>query len=99
MSSQASTNFRAPVGVGMKLAITLRYLATGEFYTSLSYQFMVGRSSISKFVPTVCRAIQEEFIGECLRCPSSPDDWKDLEQEFRYIWNVSCAVGALDGST
>ena len=50
------TNYRAPLSVGMKLAITFRYLATGESYTSLSYQFMVERSSISKFVLKVCRA-------------------------------------------
>ena len=81
----------------MKLEITLRDLATGESYTSLSYQFMVGRSSISKFVPKFCRAIQEEFKGESLRCPNGPDDWKELEREFMYRWNVPHAVGALDG--
>ena len=81
----------------MKVANSLSYLATGESYTSLSFQFMVGRSSISKFVPKDCREIQEEFKGEYLRCPSTPDDWKELEQEFRYRWNVPHAVGTLDG--
>ena len=57
---------------------------------------MVGRSSILNFVPKICRAIQEEFRGEYLRCSSSPVDWKDLEQEFRYRWNVPHAVEALD---
>ena len=89
-----ATNYRAALSVGMKLAITLRYLATEESYTSLSYQFMVERSSISKFVPKACRAIQEKFKGEYLRCPSTPDDWKNLEQEFRFRWNVSHAVGS-----
>ena len=56
--AKQATNCSAPLSVGMKLAITRRYLATEESYTSLSYQFMVGRSSISKFVPEVCRAIQ-----------------------------------------
>ena len=82
----------------MKLSITLRYLATGESYPSLSYQFIVGRSSVSKFLPKACRAIQKEFANEYLRCPTSPDDWKDLEREFRYRWNVPHAVGALDGN-
>ena len=56
-----ATNYRATLSVGIKLAITLRYLATGESYTYLSYQFMVGRSIISKFLPKVCRAIPKEF--------------------------------------
>ena len=56
--------YRAPISVGEKLALTIRYLATGESYTSLSCQFRVGRSTISKFLPEVCRGIQDEFTRE-----------------------------------
>ena len=58
--ARQATNYRAPISVGEKF--TIRYLATGESYTSLSCQFRVGRSTISKFLPEVCRAIQDEFI-------------------------------------
>ena len=74
--------------------ITIRYQATGESYTSLSCQFRVGRSTISKFLPEVCRAIQDEFTKEYLRCPTTPDEWKELETEFRIRWNVPHALGA-----
>ena len=47
--ARQATNYRAPINVGEKLALTIRYLATGESYTSLSCQFRVGRSTISKF--------------------------------------------------
>ena len=57
--AKQATNYRAPLSVGMKLAITLGLLK--KSCTSMSYQFMVGRSSVSKFVPNVCRAIYEEF--------------------------------------
>ena len=103
-----ATNYRAPISVGEKLALTIRYLATGESYTSLSCQFRVGRSTlscqfrvgrstISKFLPEVCRAIQDEFTREYLKCPTTPDEWKELEREFRIRWNVPHALGALDG--
>ena len=72
--AKQTTNYIAPLSVWIKLAITLRYMVTGESYTSSCYQFMVGRSSISKFLPKFCRAIQEEFIMDYLRCPTSPDD-------------------------
>ena len=95
--ARQATNYRAPISVGEKLALTIRYLATGESYTSLSCQFRVGRSTISKFLPDVCRAIQDEFTREYLRCPTTPDEWKELETEFRIRRNVPHALGALDG--
>ena len=72
--ARQATNYRAPISVGEKLALTIRYLATGESYTSFSCQFRVGRSTISKFLPEVCRAIQDEFTREYLRCPTTPDE-------------------------
>ena len=30
-------------------------------------------------------------------CPTDPEDWKKIEERFRNRWNVSHAVGALDG--
>ena len=86
--ARQATNYRAPISVGEQLALTIRYLATGESYTSLCCQFRLGRSTISKFLPEVCRAIQDEFTREYLRCPTTPDEWKELETEFRIRWNV-----------
>ena len=40
--ARQATNYRAPISVGEKLALTIRYLATGESYTSLSCQFQVS---------------------------------------------------------
>ena len=95
--ARQANNYRAPISVGEKLAITLRFLATGESYTSLSCQFRVGRSTISKFLPEVCRVMQDEFNREHLKCPTTPDEWKELETEFRIRWNIPHALGALDG--
>ena len=92
-----ATNYRAPISVGEKLALTIRYLATGESYSSLSGQFRVFRSAISKFLPEVCTAIQDEFTSEYLRCPTTPDEWAKLEMECRIRWNVPHALAALDG--
>ena len=55
------TNFRKSLEVGLKLAVTLRHLSTGESYTSLQYHWRVGRSTICKFVPQVWKAIWKEF--------------------------------------
>ena len=89
------TNFRKPLEVGLKLAITLRHLVTGETYTSLQYHWLVGHTTICKFIPQACQAILAEFQEEYLSCPNSPEEWKRMEK-FRTRWNVPHAVWAID---
>nr|CAH7743186.1 unnamed protein product [Callosobruchus chinensis] len=43
----------------MRLAITLRFLATGDSYSSLMYLFRVSRPLICKIIPEVCACIIE----------------------------------------
>ena len=94
--ARQATNYRVPITFGEKLALTIRYLATGESYT-IMLSVQGGRSTISKFLPEICRAIQDELIREYLRCPTTPDEMKELEREFRIRWNVPHALGAPDG--
>ena len=91
------TNFRKPLEVRLRLAVTLRHLSTRETYTSLQYHWRVGRMTLCKFVPQVCKAILKEFQHEYLMCPTDPEDWKNIEEIFRNRWNVPHSVGALDG--
>jgi len=60
---RTNTNMREPITVKERLAITLRFLATGDSYTSLQYLFRVSKSSISLIVPEVCGAINEVLQG------------------------------------
>ena len=46
------TNIRKPLEVGLKLAIMLTHLATGEMYTSLQYHWVVGQTAICKGLPS-----------------------------------------------
>ena len=59
-------NFRKPLEVRLKMAVILRHLVTGETYTSLQYHWLVGHTTICKFVPQVCRAILAEFKDKYL---------------------------------
>ena len=54
--TKVTTNFRKPHPPGLKLAITLRHLATGDSYRSLAFSFRVPHNSISKIVREVCAA-------------------------------------------
>ena len=55
------TFYRKPLEPGLKLAITLRYYATGDSCHSLMYSFRVTHNTISKIVLEVSSAIVAEF--------------------------------------
>ena len=91
------TFFRKAIEPGLRLSITLRYLATGDSYKSLQYSFRVAHNTISKIVPETCEAIVEEYLEEVLSCPRTPEQWKEVASLFAKRWNFNQTVGALDG--
>ena len=48
-----------------KLGVTLRFLATGESYESLQYQFGIHRTTIGRFVPLFSKAVSKKNISKC----------------------------------
>ena len=94
---KTDTRMRKALTPGLKLAATLRHLASGDKYTTIGYQFRVSKKTVSKFVPEVCQAIHDEFVNEVLVLPNTPADWKQIATEFERRWQVPHALGALDG--
>ena len=95
--AKRETRMRHPLPVGLKLAVTLRFLATGNTYTSLQYSFRVSKSAISRFVPRVCQAIIDAYKNETLICPTTAEEWNKIASEFAKKWNYYNCGGALDG--
>lgn len=61
------TNMRRSISAGERLALTLRYLATGEHFRSLQILFRIEVSTISKIIPEVLDAIYTVLVGEYLQ--------------------------------
>ena len=71
-----TTHLRQPIHADVKFGITLRYLATGESFQSLMYQFRVHQTTISRFFPEVCGAIYRVLMDEFLSMPNHEEGWK-----------------------
>ncbi|XP_050689716.1 putative nuclease HARBI1 [Eriocheir sinensis] len=95
--TKRETSWRQSLEPGLKLAVSLRFLATGDKYPTLQYQYRVARNTISKFVPEVCRAIRKEYKNEVMTCPRTSQECQAVAEDFKKRWNVPRACGAIDG--
>ncbi len=81
---------------GLRLAITLRFLATGDSYHSLMYGFRVAHNTISCIALEVCSAIIEEYQEEVIACPTMLQEWTVIADLFSQKWQFRHALRALD---
>ena len=88
---------RLPISAEEKLAVTLRFLATGESYESLMYQYRIHCTTIGSFIPEVCRAIYQCLKDEYLTIPKTENEWKSLSDATMERWQFPNAFGAMDG--
>ena len=95
--TKKTTMMRQPTDPAIKIAITLRFLATGESYGSLMYQFRVHSSTISKFIPVFCNKIYETFKGRFLRLSDTTEEWEIIENGTCCLWRFPNCIGAADG--
>ena len=94
---KTTTNCREPLSVGFKLAITLRYLSTGDSYKSMAYGFRVAPNTIVSIVPEVCQVIYNHYHETAFKCPTTKDEWKEVASGFSDKWNFHHCCGCIDG--
>ncbi|XP_052720345.1 uncharacterized protein LOC128191988 [Crassostrea angulata] len=94
---QKSERYGRPLEPGLKLAITLRYIVTGNSYKSLQYSFRVAHNTIALLIPEVCQAMIDEYQNEVFAFPTNQEEWREVAQKFGEIWNFYHTCGALDG--
>lgn len=85
-----------PLPAEQKLCLTLRFLATGESFRSLSFQFRVSPSYVSKIVRETMEAIIKHLQSVLMPIPTE-DDWKKIAEYNSSRWNFPNCIGAIDG--
>lgn len=73
--AKKDTKWRTAVPANERLALTLRFLATGDSYKSLQYLFKISPQLISEIVPGVCPALMTA-LRESIKIPACPAEWK-----------------------
>ena len=87
---------RRPLPPGMKVAITLRHLASGSKYHDMQYAWRVPHNTISKVVREVCQAIIDEYREEQMSTPSTEEGWREMADGWLQRWNFPHMIGAID---
>ncbi|XP_069830296.1 uncharacterized protein [Dendropsophus ebraccatus] len=91
-----NTRLRQAICVEERLFITLRFLATGESYASLHFQFRVGVSTISGIVKCTCSVIWQKLQPMVMPSPTE-ETWRHVATGFQNVANFPHCLGAVDG--
>ncbi|XP_036320822.1 uncharacterized protein LOC118735273 isoform X2 [Rhagoletis pomonella] len=94
---KSDTRMRCAITTRVRLAITLRYLATGDSFRSLEFLSHISRKTISKFLPEVLEALTEALQEEYLKTPTTEKEWLDVANNFESLWQFPHTLGAIDG--
>ncbi|CAF4884599.1 unnamed protein product [Pieris macdunnoughi] len=94
--SRQDTIMRSAISPQDRLALTLRFLATGDSFTSLQYTFRISKQSMSCIVPEVCEAIIKS-LKENIKLPKTESEWIQISNRFDELWNFPHCAGAMDG--
>ena len=89
--------YRRPLEPGLKIAITLRYLATKDSFQSMKFNWRTAHNTTGKFIPKVCDTIVEEYAPEVFCTPTTTDGWEEIAKGFHDKWNFPHVCGAIDG--
>ncbi|MGH0146353.1 UNVERIFIED_CONTAM: hypothetical protein FKN15_007788 [Acipenser sinensis] len=87
---------RESISPAERLAVTLRFLATGEQFTSLAFNFRIRRFAISKIITETCEALYKVLKEKYLSVPSTESAWQGIAKQFEELWQFPRCIGALD---
>jgi hypothetical protein len=72
-----------------------RYLATGQSFHSISYNFYRGVSTISEIIEHTANRIWDILQPNFVPLPTE-EKWKNIADRYLELWNLPNCLGALD---
>lgn len=65
--------------------------------SSISYQYLVGFTTVSKIIEETCDTIWNCLQKKVLPSDLNEDDWLNIARNFEIKWNFNHCIGAIDG--
>ncbi|XP_066590600.1 uncharacterized protein [Prorops nasuta] len=90
------TRWHKPISSVERLAVCVRFLATGDSFKTISYSFRIGHSTVGEIVKATCRTIVDILMEEVMPQPSE-EIWRNIARDFENLWNFPNCIGAIDG--
>ena len=86
-----------PIFPAERLTLMLQFLATGESFRSLHFQFRISRPAICYIMTEVWEAITKKLGSSYLKVPSSEQEWIQIVKQFEEKWNFPNFLETIDG--
>ena len=68
--AKQGTSYRKALEPGLKLAMTMRHLASGDRYASMKFDLRVPHNTMYVCV--------REYTDECIQCPTTAAEWREI---------------------
>ena len=91
------TRFREPICPPLRIAITLRFLATGQNLKAIAWHFRVAHNTISGIIKETVAAIIHVYANEVVKMPTTAREWLKIANDFAVRWQFPHCLGAIDG--
>ncbi|KAK0146520.1 Protein ALP1-like [Merluccius polli] len=90
--TMTTTNYRRPIPPAERLAICLRFLATGDSYRTIACRYRVGVSTVARIVTQVTKVIWDALV------PHASAHHRRLEEYCRGLPSQHLVIRAPDNS-
>jgi hypothetical protein len=88
---------RPGISLAEWMAVTPRYLGSGDSQTSLAFQFRMDRSTVCNIICESSATIWEGLQPSWVQIPRNAAEWKNVSDQFQSMWNFPKCVGTIDG--
>ncbi|XP_057653522.1 uncharacterized protein LOC130892260 [Diorhabda carinulata] len=90
------TNMRQSISPKERLAVTLRYLATGRNFADLKFSALISPAAISSMIIETCETLIY-VLRDYIKLPLTEEEWLLTAAEFSKNCHFPTCLGALDG--